>query len=922
MSFTVAQIVSMVQAALPVDVIPTEEMIRDHVTRIGAAFGVDKAVCEEAIATVTAQRLVKMDTGYALREDHVPWVNARRAEIDPYYWTRFKQWLNGQGWPPFVMQGLDRSTDDVLDLLGNPAEEDTWKRRGLVLGDVQSGKTATYSALICKAADAGYRFIVLLTGTIENLRRQTQERLDAGFVGRDSSEALKRNRQDIHVGVGRIDRRRSAVVFTSSANDFKAQTVDALGLSLASLREPAIVVIKKHTRILKNLSDWVRSHNSGPGNAAIDLPLLVIDDEADNASINTNDEGCDPTRVNAGIRELLKQFRRTTYVGFTATPFANIFVNPDSSDEMYADDLFPRDFIYTLQAPTNYFGARRVFIDEEGSRSTLRVIEDVEEAIPTKHRSNLAVTTLPPSLIDALCAFFLSNAIRDLRREGPTHRSMLVNVSQFTAVQDQVEQLIGFEISQLQADIRNYAGLSQKKALANRSLARLHQVWEREFKDCGFDWPKIQGALKTSTLPITSTAVNQRTGSRALDYKTHKEHGLRVVAVGGNSLSRGLTLEGLAISYFRRSTKMYDTLLQMGRWFGYRPNYEDLCRVWLPQSAIDWYGYISTATDELRDELRRMHRLNRSPKDFGLAVRASPDSLTVTARNKMRTATEVVRVISVSEQGFESVELPTAIKKLQDNWTLVSNFVKKIVELPGVSVAQTKGTRVVRGVPRQEVAALLRSFRVPETEFRFQPDAIAALLSEMRSDTCGVWDVAIPTGDVEREATLGPFTFNPLKRMVRLEEGLSTFAVSGSKRRVGSRGVEQAGMSDEERAEARRLAVEAEAAKPKKPGEAEVAPERINVSDRFLRQARSVPLLLLHVFDPTLEKQQVSDGLTMPDLHAKGAEYVALGLSFPPIPDGEAVRQATYKINLIKAREILVPEEEIGDDETFSEDAT
>ena len=349
------RIVGMALLALPQDAVPTEEEIREVVQRLTLVFPVEAPVKEAILRQVLARRLVRMDTGYAVAESHVPWVNARRPEIDPFYWSRFKLMLQ-KDWAPNVVTALDRTTDEILDLMGNPKEQNTWKRRGLVMGDVQSGKTATYSALICKAADAGYRFVVLLTGTIENLRRQTQERLDSGFVGFDSSELLKRNGRDISVGVGVLDGRRKATVFTSSQADFVATTLQTLGLTLDALREPALVVVKKNTRILANLIQWIQSYNTAGGDDGIDIPMLLIDDEADNASINTNDPEADPTRVNAGIRRLLGLFRRTTYVGFTATPFANIFVNPDSQEEMLGDDLFPRDFIYTLQAPTNYFG--------------------------------------------------------------------------------------------------------------------------------------------------------------------------------------------------------------------------------------------------------------------------------------------------------------------------------------------------------------------------------------------------------------------------------------------------------------------------------------------------------------------------------------------------------------------------------------
>jgi hypothetical protein len=893
------KIVALVLVALPDATVPIEAEITDAVDRLTAAFGADDATKAQVLKTVLARRLVRMDTGFALVENHKPWVNARRPSIDPYYWSRFRIQLQRQGFGPNVVSALDRSTDNILDLLGNPEERDTWKRRGLVMGDVQSGKTATYSALICKAADAGYRFVVLLTGTIENLRQQTQERLDSSFVGFDSSERLKRDRKDLKVGVGTIDARRQATVFTSTAADFRASTLDALGLSLNALKEPALVVIKKHTRILDNLRNWIESYTAAAQGDAIDLPMLVIDDEADNASINTNDPGADPTAVNKGIRALLKLFRRTTYVGFTATPFANIFVNPDTTEEMLGDDLFPRDFIYTLDAPTNYFGPRRVFVEETGEKRHLRCIEDVEDSIPSSHRSTFIVTALPDSLVEALRVFLVANAIRDLRGEGPTHRSMLVNLSHFTNVQDQVEGLLRQELDRLRTDIRMFSATDPEEALGNHSIRSLRAAWEKEYAGCEFKWAEVQRALHDAALPVTTIAVNQRSGPRALNYRAHRDTGLRVVAVGGNSLSRGLTLEGLVVSYFRRTTQMYDTLLQMGRWFGYRPGYEDLCRVWLPQEAMDWYGHIAEASEELRAELRKMFRLGRTPKEFGLAVRSHPDSLLVTARNKMRTAEDLVRVISVSEQSFESVELPAASWELKANWEGVERFVHDIskyrMELTGVTF--------YRGVPRQDVARVLRGFRVPATEFRFQPSAIADLLTSLADGSLAEWDVAIPSGDGERIA-LGAATTTAQERKVRVQDGV--IVVSGTKRRVGSRGVEKVGLADEQRRRAEEAARSEAEAKARSDGQP--PPAHVNVADRHYRAERTRPLLLLHVLAP----RQDDDSDSLPN---EGRPVVALGLSFPRIDGAPTLKEVRYKANIVMARERFAEGVEPGDDD-------
>lgn len=900
-------IVSMALVALPSERVPTEDEIKDTVTRLVTAFHASAETTAQVMHKVMARRLVKMDTGFALAEQHTPWLNARRPQIDPFYWARFKLLLQRQGFPSGVITGMDRSTDEILDLLGNPAEQATWKRRGLVMGDVQSGKTATYSALICKAADAGYRFIVLLTGTLESLRRQTQERLDTGFVGFDSSEHLKRNKRDKKVGVGLIDGRRQATVFTSSSADFRVSTVNSLGLSLEALREPALVVVKKHTRILENLHDWLSSYNTSQSDG-IDIPILIIDDEADNASINTNDENQDPTAVNARIRELLKLFRRTTYVGFTATPFANIFVTPDNTKEMLGDDLFPRDFIYALQAPSNYFGPGRVFVSEEGHALHLRTVKDAEGALPARHKAGTKVSELPGSLKTALLAFLITNAIRDLRQEGPTHRSMLVNISQFTKVQDQVEELLRLELDTLHAEIRLHSGRAPRTALKRPAIRALHAVWENEFGDCEFSWETVQGALREAALPVTTVAVNQRTGTRALDYRAHKETGLRVVAVGGNSLSRGLTLEGLVVSYFRRTTKMYDTLLQMGRWFGYRPGYEDLCRVWLPQEAIDWYGHISEATGELRGELRQMFMLKRTPKDFGLAVRAHPDSLLVTARNKMRHASELTRYISVSGHSFESVELPTTKASLESNWDEAQRFVLK---LEASSQSEFEGsTRVFRGISGKDVSSLLRRFVVPPTDMRFQPSAIADLLDEDKSDELKTWDVSIPQG-LGRVIAVGREPMKMQQRKVQASDS-GAFVISGQNRRVGSRGVEKTGLSDVQRKEAEnnaRLAAELLAKT-----EGRTVPKRINVADNFYRAVRSRPLLIIHIVEP--EAVESTQLVPLRD----GAAYVAIGLSLPS-PGGAPASVVKYKINLVKLRELFDSELDPGDDDEVEVDA-
>lgn len=224
--------------------------------------------------------------------------------------------------------------DEIVDLLGNPQSQFGFQRRGLVIGDVQL-KTANYISVINKAADAGYKIIVILTGTIEKLRKQTQIRVDEGFIGRSSGS------ESNIIGVGKYEPNLQPSFFTTIYDDFKSTSSKLLGISLDSLNETCVLVLKKNVTVLKNLNQWIKQRNLSDGSNVINNSILVIDDEADNASINTNDEDKSPTKINEQIRILLRLFTKTSYIGFTATPYANIFIDPfRKQDEILADDLF------------------------------------------------------------------------------------------------------------------------------------------------------------------------------------------------------------------------------------------------------------------------------------------------------------------------------------------------------------------------------------------------------------------------------------------------------------------------------------------------------------------------------------------------------------------------------------------------------
>jgi hypothetical protein len=785
----------MAAQGLPVDPPPTEEQIEKVVRALALVFQANDLDVDGAIRLLHSRFKIRMEIGETIRRDYSPWVDSRRALIDPYYWARYRDLLIGNGWSPRVVHTLNKSMDDLLDLLGNPSTGEPWRRQGLVVGDVQSGKTASYAALICKAADAGYRMVILLTGTLENVRRQTQERLDAAFVGLDSRAFLTKGqlKHKSYIGVGQKDSRRDGIVFTSRDHDFKKDTASQLNISLESVREPVLVVTKKNSKNLSNLATWLRTRNADR-QGFIDVPLLLIDDEADNASINTKASMGECTAINAAIRDLMLLFKRSSYVGFTATPFANIFIDPDM-----AGDLFPKDFIHLLDPPTNYLGMGKLFpsTDPDAKDSTtrsafLRTIEDSDGWLPVDHKQDVVPgKALPESLLEALRMFFLTTAVRDLRGNSGRHRSMLVNVSRFTIVQDGVAADIQIEVQRMQDAVRLY-GRADRAETQSEEIAALKALFDRELSSCGIEWPSILVRLHDSVSPIRVQAVNQRTGAAALDYGA-SDSGVRVISVGGNSLSRGLTLEGLSISYFLRNSKAYDTLLQMGRWFGYRDNYDDLCRLYLTDEAEGWYRHISEATAELKRDFHRMRRRKATPEEFGLRVRNHPDSLLITARNKMASGVDMddeVHDVSLAGRGVETSRLYSDRSRNEENLSVVERFFSDVVDQFGRGLNEAHlATRIWRNIPADSVAQLLDQFLVHPLNHDFQGDAIAQFLrkSDSRLDeTLSKWTVALPvTGTAAPHTLQCGIELSPKLRKVAVRR-MNSLLVSGKSARVGS----------------------------------------------------------------------------------------------------------------------------------------
>ena len=641
--------------------------------------------------------------GASVLSDYKPWLQQRRASINFFYWNRLNQYyISGGELPPSVVSVLDNVTDEVLDYCGDPEDQGAWSRRGMVMGHVQSGKTTNYAALICKAADAGYKVVILLAGITNSLRAQTQERLDETFIGKVSvfSPTVQAELPITSFGTGRFP-----AYGTSRDNDFSKTAASTYGVTLSALREPIIFVTKKNKSTLERLRDWLKDQNRG---SFITEPLLLIDDEADNASINTSANPDRVTAINRAIREILQLFQRSSYIGYTATPFANIFIDPDTEDEMLRDDLFPRHFIKALDPPSNYVGASRVFETEGDLRTTMvRVVEDYQDILPLKHKRDHELRLLPPSMKEALRVFLLTRAIRILRSQGGSHCSMMINVSRFNDVQEEIHGLVYAYLVELRNSLTVNGGLPLSR-ITDGNIEDLSKDFHREFSESGYSFGRILKVLSEATSSVSVTTVNMRGGT--LDYSRHKDGGLHVIAIGGLALSRGLTLEGLTVSYILRNTAASDTLMQMARWFGYRTDYEDICRLYLPESSLSHYEYVEEAIEELRDEVKRMGTLNQTPEDFGLKVRQSPTALRITAANKMRTATSIILAQDYSGRHIEG-------HVLFNDDSINSNNIRKVAEfLQPLGVPQEVedvGGKYWPNVDGTRVLGLLEEFRFP-----------------------------------------------------------------------------------------------------------------------------------------------------------------------------------------------------------------
>ena len=614
------------------------------------------------------------------------------------YWNRYYDYMvKKPSWSLDALRDINDSTDAVLNYMADPSLKIKQDVYGLAFGYVQSGKTAHYIGVLNKAVDAGYKIIIVLAGIHNNLRSQTQIRLEEEFLGYDVRGAADDRQNAIGVGVGQsVNYHLSALTSRDEKGDFnkiKAGT---------SMNPPFVLVTKKNASVLNQIIKYLKDlpitvkNEKGRKKFTTDYPLLVIDDEADQASLNTKDcynadgtlkEDFNPTTINKHIRTILDLFDCYSYVGYTATPFANIFIPPHANNNKFGKDLFPKDFIINIPRSTKYIGALEYFglndrDDQIKAMPLYRTIDKGKDYLGKGTKKDDIVGPIPEELKTAIKSFVISVAIRNLRGYRNKPNSMLVHIIRYKGQQNIIKRKVE---KYFHEEIFSYIRNGDSEIEEN-----LKTLWEKDYRPTTenmrlefgnymkdipeFTWNQIYSEIKR-LMKEKEFAIYSINGdsSDTLVYENHKGEPFNVIVIGGDKLARGLTLEGLCVSYFTRSSNTYDTLMQMGRWFGYREGYLDLCRLYTTKLLNRYFIDISRATEDLVRQIEYMGRVVRqTPLQFGLGVESNPELL-ISSRNKLRTGKNMKRDFSLHMSQTRVIDIDS--NQFNENFAAVENLI-------------------------------------------------------------------------------------------------------------------------------------------------------------------------------------------------------------------------------------------------------
>jgi hypothetical protein len=634
------------------------------------------------LRTLREEILVKYEPGKGLIDDSEEYDKQWFSKVkitdkyDQYYSERFSDCYK-EKLGPQVRYTLSRDTESILNLCGSPHRDTVKHVRGLVFGFVQSGKTLNYASVSNAAIGAGYDMIVVLAGATNILREQTQNRLNHDLIGQYEGKTI---------GVGKYNNipAKKPISLTTPDSDFNKKVANAQtnGINFENIRVPVIAVIKKNVTPLKNLKEWLENQ-AGQG-GVLKKSLLLVDDESDYASVNTKEEE-DPTSINKGIRDLLNSFDVSTYLAVTATPFANILIDHDVTSEEYGADLFPRSFIWALDRPETYVGVKETlgecYVDvynlEEGMNVN-EVQDEIRFVLTAKKEHRFE--ELPYYVKYAVCRFLYDATCLRKERSKTDHLSMLVNISRLTNHHIEISGLI----QEFTDDLF--------KIMRNSSLDRVDNKWLLHIKTLAHNnlnsfrslvefWAELEISIGLTEI----FDIHQRT-KVPLTYP----YGMKrnSILVGGLSLSRGFTIEGLITSVFIRTTKTFDALMQMGRWFGHKKHVLNYLSVFTTPTIRNRFELIEDSVLDLLDQIDEMKRLKLPPRDFGLNIRRHPNviietavrelrsrqGLEVVSKTKSKSAQQITLKLSLGNRIMETVRFLNDIESAVFNNNLVNDF--------------------------------------------------------------------------------------------------------------------------------------------------------------------------------------------------------------------------------------------------------
>jgi hypothetical protein len=722
--------------------------------------------------------LVELERGEVIRDLdpklHTPW---DPIATNRFYWRKQREFLmktlskrNGDHDSSRIINSIDFETDEILRNMEDPARG-KFDSRGLVLGYVQSGKTANFTALVSKAADAGYRFVIILAGIHDELRQQTQIRIDRELTGHNNLDLpgefvewndLEENKRWYNItSAGYLDGKETG--------EFSGKGINKFSDVFLSRERPALAIIKKNVRIMDRLLKWIDNSSKEQRR---NIPVMIIDDEADQASVdgNSTKSDTDPTKTNAFIRRILKRFERTAYIGYTATPFANVFIKHDKENEGLGDDLYPRNFIHSLPEPQGYFGTRKIFHDNLDRYFVLKVDDARNE------RKYLAENgTVTTHLISAIYFFILGIAIRNLRGQSDKPMSLMVNidhrVNRMNRIGDAITEYMLKTLPKhfKQKDIEPaYVEFIKTSRELSNALGVTNEFPEK--KDI------LREATKIIKDKIIEIKVLNSSKDDKLDYA--KNPSMKVIAVGGNKLSRGLTLEGLMVTFYLRESKQYDTLLQMGRWFGYRKGYEDLVRIFTSKPLWQQFTNLAIVELEFRSDIKDMVKAEKTPKEFAISVKQIL-GLLPTAKNRLGAARLEG---NYGGKQFSVTRIPLEHPNtIDDNTTYTKDLIASIHDYgPGFTKKDPKqemSTLIAWDVPFKMTFTYLSKFNIAVkkdgTSLEFDKEDMLKYIKKNAS-TFQRWNVAV--------VSIGP---NEDNRIINLYADLKIRAVNRARLKIG-----------------------------------------------------------------------------------------------------------------------------------------